>query len=238
MKIQLCIIFALILTGCATVEVEQSSYNVAVDALASSDAIKKKNYLLMPGNADVTLDDLQFQEFSAYLVRVLSAQGYVPAESAQNADIVITLSYGIGDPVTNEYSAYIPLWGKTGVSSINTSGTATAYGSSASVNTTTTYTPEYGITGFSTYTGTATTFFRYAIITAYDVDKYIETEKLVKLWQSTITSTGSSDDLRLIFPVLIAASAPYIATNSGQKINLSLKETDKVVKAVRGLPVE
>lgn len=236
MRILLFIFLAIALTGCATVR--PPTFNVAVDSLASLDAPSKKTYLLIPGNEGVTWDDLQFQEYATYLMRVLNAQGYILAKSPDEADLAIILSYGIGDPQTHQYSYSLPTWGQTGVSSANTYGSATTYGNTTSVNATTTYTPSYGITGYNTYTGIATTFFRYALITGYDFEKYKETEKQIQLWQTTITSTGSSGDLRRVFPILIGASTPYLATNTGQKVNVSLQETDKVVNAVKGLPVE
>lgn len=236
MRALLFIFLATALAGCATVK--QPTFNVAVDSLASSEALSKKTYILIPGNEGVTWDDLQFQEYAGYLMRVLNAKGYISAKSPEDADLAIILSYGIGDPQTHQYSYSLPTWGQTGVSSANTYGTATTYGNTASVNATTTYTPTYGVTGYNTYTGTATTYFRYALITGYDFEKYKEANKQVKLWQTTVTSTGSSGDLRRVFPVLVGASAPYLATDTGQKINVSLQETDKVVKAVKGLPVE
>lgn len=36
----------------------------------------------------------------------------------------------------------------------------------------------------------------------------------------------------------MAASAPYIATNTGQKIPVSLYESDNTVKIIKGLAVE
>jgi hypothetical protein len=233
----LVILVALILMlGCATMG--GPKFNVAVDSLASSEASTKKTYLLLPGNEGVTWDDLQFQEYAVYLMRVLNSQGYLQADTMKDADLAIVLSYGIGDPQTHQYSYNLPVWGQTGVSSANTYGTATTFGNSTSVNTTTTYTPTYGITGYTSHTGTKTTYFRYAVITGYDLEKYKEADKQVQLWKTIITSTGSSGDLRRVFPVLISASVPYIGTNTGQKIKVSLQESDKIVKAVKGQPIE
>lgn len=236
MRVILFTLFAIALSGCATTG--QPTFEVVVDSLASPQASSKKTFLLIPGNDGVTWDDLQFQEYANYLMRVLNAQGYVSAKSANEADLAIILSYGIGDPQTYQYSYSLPTWGQTGISSANTYGTATTYGNTTSVNATTTYTPTYGVTGYNTHTGVRTTFFRYAFITGYDFEKYKETEQQTQLWQTTITSIGSSGDLRRVFPILIGASAPYLATSTGQKVNVSVKEEDKVVKAVKGLPVE
>jgi len=230
------IIFITLLSGC--VATGQPRFQISVDSLASPVALTKKTYLLIPGNEGISRDDLQFQEYESYLKRVLKSKGYVSANSSEEADLAIVLSYGIGDPQTQQYSYSLPTWGKTGVASSNTYGTATTYGNTTSVNATTTYTPTYGVTGSTTHIGNRTTYFRYALITGYDYSEFKNSQKEIQIWKTTISSTGSSGDLRRVFPLLIAASAPYMATNTGQKIPVSLYESDKAVKAVKGQPVE
>jgi hypothetical protein len=229
------IIFITLLVGCAAT---QPSFSVSVDSLASPIAATKKTYLLIPGNKGVSHNDLQFQEYENYLKRVLNGRGYIAASSEEDADLAIVLSYGIGDPQKQQYSYSLPTWGKTGVSSANTYGTATTYGNTTSVNTTTTYTPTYGVTGSTNHTGTRTTFFRYVLITGYDYTEFKQSEKEVQIWKTTVSSTGSSGDLRRVFPVLMAASEPYIATNTGQQIPVSLSESDNAVKIIKGQAVE
>lgn len=222
-----------ILSGCATMG-QQLQYHVAVDSLASSTAKEKHTYLLLPGNEGITWDDLQFQEYALYLMRVLNSQGFISADKAEDADVAIVLSYGIGDPQTYQYSYALPVWGKTGVSSAQTYGTATAYGNSATYSETTTYTPTYGVTGYSTQLSSVTTYFRYALVTAYDFKAFKESNKQVQLWRTTITSTGSSGDLRRVFPILISAAVPYLATNTGKQVPVRLYESDEIVRAVKG----
>ncbi|KPW03541.1 hypothetical protein [Pseudoalteromonas sp. P1-11] len=230
------IIFITLLAGCAATG--QPTFYVSVDSLAASVASTKKTYLLIPGNEGVSRNDLQFQEYENYLKRVLNGKGYIAASSRDEADVAIVLSYGIGDPQTHQYSYSLPTWGQTGVSSANTYGTATTYGNRTSVNATTTYTPTYGVTGSTTHTGTRTTFFRYALITGYDYTAFKDSKKEVQIWKTTISSTGSSGDLRRVFPILMAASEPYMATNTGQKIPVSLYESDNAVKVIKGQVVE
>jgi hypothetical protein len=236
MRNLLFIFFVVGLMGCATSG--KPAYSVDVDSLASAKAASQKTYLLIPGNEGITWDDLQFQEYAIYLMRVLDAQGYKSAQSMDEADVAIILSYGIGDPQAHQYSYSLPTWGETGVSSSKTYGTARTYGNRTSVNSTTVYTPSYGITGYNTHVGTSIQYFRYAFITGYDLEEFNRSGKQIQLWQTTITSAGSSGDLRRVFPALIGASAPYLATNTGKKINVSLRETDKVIKAVRGEPID
>ncbi|MEZ7493849.1 hypothetical protein QO198_20120 [Pseudoalteromonas distincta] len=221
-----------ILFGCAST---QPSFTVSVDSLASPTADSHKTYILIPGNEGILETDLQFKEYESYLVRVLNSQGYTPANSGDEADLAIILSYGIGEPQSHKYSYSLPTWGQTGVSSSNTYGTATTYGNTTSVNTSTTYTPTYGVTGSTNHTGTSITYHRYALITGYDYAKFKQTKAEIQLWKTTISSVGSSGDLRRVFPVLIAASAPYLGTNTGQIIPVSIKESDSAVITVKGL---
>jgi hypothetical protein len=229
------LVFAMALfSGCATMR--QPPFSVAVDSLASSTAKEKRTYILLPGNQGVTWDDLQFQEYALYLIRVLNTQGFVSAEKAEDADVVIVLSYGIGDPKTQQYSYALPVWGQTGVSSAYTYGTATAFGNSATYSGTTTYTPTYGVTGYTTQVGSVTTYLRYALVTGYDFKAFKESNRQVQVWRTTITSTGSSGDLRRVFPILIGAAVPYLATNTGRQIPVQLYEFDEIVRAVKGEP--
>ncbi|MBK8163428.1 MAG: hypothetical protein IPK65_09865 [Gammaproteobacteria bacterium] len=223
----------MVLSGCATVGL-QPQYHVEVDSLASSEAKEKHTYLLLPGNEGVEWEDLQFQEFAMYLMRALNSQGFIATDKAEDADVAIVLSYGIGDPREHQYSYALPVWGKTGISSSHTYGTATSYGNSVNYSGTTTYTPTYGVTGYTTQIGSVTTYYRYALITGYDFKAFKDSNKQIQLWRTTITSTGSSGDLRQVFPILIGAAIPYLASNTGKKIPVRLYESDEVVRAIKG----
>lgn len=225
-------VLGLSLAGCAS---QQVHYSAAVDSLASPNASLAKSYVLTPGNKGVTTDDLQYQEFAGYVDRVLQQHGFVHAPTPDQSDMVIVLIYGIGDPQTHQYSYALPIFGQTGVASAQTTGTATSVGSSTYFSGSTTYTPSFGVTGYIPQTGTVTTYFRYVDLTAFDSNAYRTTQKLVELWDTKVTSTGTSGDLRLVFPILIAAASPYIAVNSGNRIEVSLTADDKQVLAVKGL---
>lgn len=222
----------LLVAGCATMG--QPRFHVVVDSLASPRAERQRSYVLLPGNDGVTWEDLQFQEYAQYVKRALQARGFQPAERPEDADVAIVLSYGIGDPQTRQYTYSLPVWGQTGVSSSHTYGTATAFGNMATYSGTTTYTPSYGVTGYTTHVGSVTTYFRYALITAYDFAEFRATNKQVQLWRTTITSSGSSGDLRRVFPILISAGVPHLDSNTGQQVEVQLYESDDAVKAIKG----
>ena len=228
-----CLIIALIafLQACAV----GPQFHVNVDSISAPEAATKTKYILLPGVKDVEVGDLQYREYAAYVERALTSQGYTKASSFAEADIAIFLGYGIGDPETHQFTYSLPTYGQTGVSSSNTYGTAHTYGNTATYSGTTTYTPTYGVTGSTTHIGTRTTYFRYMWLDAVDLDEYRKTEKEIQLWKTTVTSSGSSGDLRQVFPILVAASKPHIGSSTGKKVKVILSEGDKRVTEIKGL---
>ncbi len=221
--------------GCATMQpLQVSKYHVNVDSLSTSTQTARKNFVLLPGNKDTSVTDLQFREYAAYINRALVSRGYVPAESVEVADLAIFVLYGIGNPQEHQYSYSIPTWGQTGVSSSSTYGTLNTYGRSGTYSGATTYTPTYGIAGSTSHIGTYATYFRFLVLDAIDLSEYKQTKKEVQLWKTTITSIGSSGDLRKVFPYMVTASMPHIGTNTGQQIKVILEENDPAVLNVKG----
>jgi hypothetical protein len=166
-----------------------------IDSLAKPDATEKKRYVLLPGNKDVEATDLQFLEYAGYVEKVLSDKGFVRSSSFDDSDVAVVMAYAIGDPQTHHHTYSVPIWGKTGVSSSQTYGTVTSFGGSASYSGTTTYTPTYGITGYSTNVASQTTYTRFLVLDAYDIAVYKRDKRIEQVWTTRVVSTGSSDDL-------------------------------------------
>lgn len=225
----------LALCGCSTLSnFGRPRFNIAVDSLAASGADSKKTYLLLPGNQGVTAADLQFKEYAEYLKRVLNKRGYIYTESKDEADVAIYLAYGMGDPQTHQYSYDLPIWGRTGYYASRTNVAETTVDGKTTYRAYTTYIPSYGYIGYNSYIDTVTTYMRFAVITAYDYSQFKKDETEVQLWKTTINSTGTTDDLRRIFPILMAASIPYLATDTGRKVYLTVYENDPVVQEIKG----
>ena len=219
----------LLMAGCASVP----KYHVNVDSLQAPDTDNRKSFILLPGNKNTSANDLQFKEYAAYINRALISRGFVPAESIETAQLAIFVVYGIGDPKQHQYSYSLPVWGQTGVSSSTTYGTLSTYGNYGTYSGTTTYNPTYGITGYTSHVGTYTTYFRFLVLDALDLSEYKKSKKEVQLWKTTVTSTGSSGDPRRVFPVMVAASKPYTATNSGHQINIEIYENDPNIREIK-----
>lgn len=225
---------AVLLAGCATFRPVE--YNVAINAFSDTDAPDLRNYFLLPLDRNVDLNDLEFKEYARYVHKALSARGFRRANSFDTADVHIFMSYGIGSPEDHAYSYNVPTWGQTGVSSSHTTASVTSFGNSANVNSTTTYTPTYGITGYETRNGTVTTYTRHLTIGGTDGNLYRQTGQIKEIWRTRIVSVGRSGDLRSVFPMMLAAGYDLIAKNSGQVVQRSLAADAPVAKWMREPP--
>lgn len=230
MKFVILAMCLLALAGCAS---NTPKFIVSVDGLAPHGA-EKGLYYLFPGNDGESEDNLQFIEFSGYVEKALSYNGFERTLDKNKADIAILFSYGISDPQEYEYTYSVPNWGQTGVNS-STYGNGTIGNSSIIYNSTTTQTPIYGVTGYSQRTGVAVSFLRHANLIAYDYSGFRESGELTRTWSTFITSGGFSGDLRRVMPVMLGGSIELIGKNTGQRVDLQLKENNKKVKLIKGL---
>lgn len=197
-------------------------FNVEVDSIGNHNG--KNKYILLSGMKNIDDNNLQFQEFSKYLDKVLQQKGFVKT-NFENADVAIFLVYDISEPkqITEQYS--IPIWGQTGISSSQTYGTAN--------NQTTYYTPTYGVTGYESGTRQYTIYTRYFKVYALDIEAYKNQNKRVQIWETTVISTGSSGDLRRVFPVLVVAAKDYIGTSTGKQVEIQLAEDDQKILDIK-----
>jgi hypothetical protein len=187
----------------------------------------------LPAEKNVHPSDLEFEEYARYVDYALGKQGYQKASSADEAGLVIYLTYGIGNPEKNEYTITLPIYGQTGVSSSTTTGTINSYGNWGTYTGTTTYTPSYGVTGYQNVQGSYVTYFRYMSLSAVDLQQYRKSQEIVELWKVKVSSTGSSGDLRTVFPAMVAASEKYLGRNTGKAISITILESDSEISAVR-----
>jgi len=224
-------LLCLMIQGCVT----GPQFLVNVDSISAPEYVSNSKYILLPGVKNVEITDLQYREYAGYVERALASLGYIKASGFTEADIAIFLGYGIGEPETHQFTYSLPTWGQTGVSSSSTYGTLNTYGNTATYSGTTTYTPTYGVTGSTTHVDSCTSYFRYMFLDAVDLKEYRNTKKEKQVWKTTVTSSGSSGDLRQVIPVLVAASKDYIGTNTGKMIKVILSENDKRVIEIKGL---
>jgi hypothetical protein len=225
------LIIILCLSSCAT------GFNVKVNSYGNTDFSNIKTYIIMPGDDEIVAQSLQYKEYVAYIDRVLHDKNYRRTNDIVEADVLIFINYGISDPHTYETTKSLPVYGNTGVSSSSTAGTfkVNPYSGNVEYNQSTYYKQSRGVVGYRNVTKTSTEFYRYLHLTAVDWQTFLDTDEIIMLWQTEVTSIGSTDDLRRVFPVLVGASFEYYGKDTGQKVSINIYENDDRVKEVKGI---
>ncbi|MFN7163552.1 MAG: hypothetical protein ACK4P2_01925 [Hyphomonas sp.] len=235
----LCLFFS---GGCQT----GPNYYVNVSSIAAPEIQSGMTYRVWPSNDKVKATDLQFREYAGQVSRALESRGFTRAAEGSSPDVIAFLEYGIGAPQTRTGSYNMPVYGQTGVASstTTTTGTATAnrfgntvYGTGTATSTTTN-TPQYGIVGSTTQVYSYTEYTRYINVDAYFTSRWEQDKELIPAFTTEIVSTGSSGDLRKLFPIMLAGSLEHIASTTQGYVPVTLVESDPRISMLMGLPPE
>jgi hypothetical protein len=217
-------------TGCAHV------FHVGIDAINAGEEIANKTYVIVPGDSNTEAGDLQFREFAMYLARALKINGYTAAAPNQAAEIEICLSYGIGSPQARVRTYTVPVWGQTGTdTTTNVQTVGNRSGTISNTVATTSVTPEYGVTGYTTQQDNYTVYPRYIEIDAYRIKSSHPGDKMDELWKTTLHSEGKRNEIRSSFPAMMAAGAQYLGGNTGREIEVAITADQAAVKAIKGI---
>lgn len=210
-------------------------FTVQVDALTSPQAGLHTSYMLGVNN-DEPNDPVQalLPGSIADTNRTLIAHGFVPAPSADQATLRIELRYGISAPQTETIIYDRPIQGKTGAQASST--TVTSVSPSGETSTTTSYKPAYGVIGYRQETELRTTYTSYAVLSAFDAKEKSAMGNPIEIWRIAMRQTSAVNDLERLFPVMLAAAAPYIGASTGKRIDVILDEDDASILMVKGLP--
>lgn len=215
----LILLVSLLLTACATTP-EPLRIRSDVDALAISDAQSKRRFVILPGDKALKAQDLQFIEFKNYVEKVLAKRGFIKADSLQDGDVVLFLNYGVGEPQAFQTSYDVPVWSGWG------------------------YYPYYRRYRFYPamspyYTQRIETYMlykRYLSLEAYDMAAYLQQKTPRQLWKVTVQSRGTSNDLRLTLPYMLAAMEPYVGTNTGHMVTVDVDEFNPALQNLLSNP--
>jgi len=229
-KIIIFTFLAICLSGCGPTCI------VGVNSINSEVVTHKKHYLLLPGNENTSEKDLQFQEYATYIHRALKANGFVQA-SKEDAQVIIFATYGIGEPMAQNYSFSLPVYGQTGGGTSYFTGQSYGSGGHSSFSGSAYSPPQYGVVGSQTFSGNYITYNRYIVLDAYDADTLRKSkgETLEQAWITIVNSRGRTGDLREMLPVLVSASYQHFATNTKQTIIVEITQKDKRIQFIKGL---
>ena len=216
----LLILLLALLTACSTAP-RPMKFRTEIDSLvAAADQQGKTRFVVLPGNPGGNEQDLQFIEFKAYIEKILANRGYSKASSLQDSNVVMFLSYGVGNPEIRQYSYEVPMWNDMGYYPMSRYYRG--------------FYPGYGVGGYTQRIDSYTTFRRYLVLEACDKDAYLLQQQRKQLWKTSVQSSGSSNDLRLVFPYMAAAMQAYIGQNTGHMLTVDIDEADPLARSLLG----
>jgi predicted small secreted protein len=233
-KPALAVFVVLLATVLASSCTTTKNFQVQIDSIGTNVYEAEKTYIVVPTDQQVKPDDLRFREYAGYLQKILAEKGYREVASSEEANIIVYMTYGVGDPETHTYAYSMPIYGQIGVTvTPGHPAPQPSPGTPPSRPPFPHYSPIYGIVGSKTEYQNYTTYFRYCKIEAFDLKSLRENNQERQLWSTIITSRGSSDDLRYAMPYMLAAAKDYIGVNTGTKIEVTINEKDPKVTMLK-----
>lgn len=219
----------LLAAGCA------NSTTVKIDSLAKPKAEESISYKILNKNPAVDDDSLRYKEAAGYVRTALSGKGLYEAPNAENADLVVSLDYGVGPPqsrreVVSE-PVYVTLPGQMRTERVQV-GTD-RNGNPVYQTVTVQDPPRTEFAGYREYFVTVTVYEKFLRLNATENKPAAEGRPPSEIWTVDITSEGESRDIRKALPILAAASIDYVGKDSlGQK-TIRIKDTDKDVAFIK-----
>lgn len=210
------------------------SYHFKVDAISGGELSKGKSFVLISGNAEMKESDLRFREAANLVQTGLEGKGMHRAKDIASADLLIELTFGVGEPrevmevrsypETHwhpgfSYAIRIPIYDKNGLI--------------VSYQNRVVREPPRSYTYWDERVDSSTIFEKYLEIAAYDNRLGSAVNDPEQIWGLVITNADYSDNIREYLPYMIAAALPYIGEDTGSQIHVSLKQDDPTVNFIR-----
>jgi hypothetical protein len=234
-------IAALLVAGCTT-----STYEVKVDAIAKHDSTNPtdtQSYKIQSRNAVTDDDSLRYKEAAEFVKTALSGKGLYEAPSADTADMIVEVDYGVGSPRTKIETVSVPVYAQVGggvryeqVPTTNARGVT-------STRTVAVYEPpRTELVGFDDVPREVTIYEKYLRITARENKPAAEGKPPVQIWSVNTSTEDESKDLRKYLPIIASASVEYIGKDSSAgetiKVRVPSPTVDFIKKGLGDQPAD
>ena len=227
-RIILIFITAIFLGGCA------STYSFKVDAINNPEASEHQSYKIVSSNPEVNEEDLQFKEVAEYVKTTLSGKGLYEAPDIESADMIVDISYGIGEPQVDFKTYSTPVYAMVGGGYRTVSRPVVGPDGKPRMVTTTIYIPpRKEIIGMEEQIIPITTYEKFLRMTSRENQDADESEGPVQVWSIYVKNKDESDDLRKYLPLMAAASVDYVGENTEQQQEVKIKDTDESVAFIK-----
>jgi hypothetical protein len=178
-------------------------------------------------NASGAQGDLEFKEYGKILGSALTDLGYSAAESLAAADVAILLSYGVSEPRSFEYTTSTPVFEYVAGKTTTYTAVAVTADSAAGASVRVTQPSQLLYAGQKTVTTTEDVYTRYFRCEAVAADIVRNENRVEPLWVSTVRSSGSLSDLRVIFPLMVASSVDIYGIDTDIELPRRITTSDE-----------
>ena len=222
--------FAIFATGCAT----NRTYEVKVDAITRPAASDPQSYTLKSKNPAVGEENLRYREAAELVKTALSGKGLYEAPTAEKADMVVELDYGMEAPRTKVERVSVPVYAQVGGGVRYDTVPVTDARGNTTYRTVAVYDPpRTELIGYDDVPRQITVYEKYLRITARENKEVVEGRPPAELWSVHASAEDESKDLRKYLPMMASASADYIGRNSSSQKVVKVRENEPGVDFIR-----
>jgi len=207
-----------------SIAVSVGRVETGITAYAQPEAAVGKRFVLQGPDPQVPGGDPSWPIYARILTRALEAKGFV--SDAPSPDLIIRVSYRVGDTQTWTTTTSTPI---TGVTGTNTQTIVTPSADPTAPPTiTTTTTPVIGVVGTTESSSVSSTNMRIVRVEALNAASYAAGKPTV-VWSVLARSRGAEDDIAKVFPVMVAAMEDYFGVPAAQQVKVSKYHSDPEV---------
>jgi len=217
----------------------QTPDRVTVDALSRPAAVQSTSYRLITTNPEIDPTTLRHKEAERLVKAAMAARGLYEAPDPAEADMIVTLDYGMGEPQSRIETTSRPEFTLTsGGSYPVTVRVGTAADGRPIYQTVYVYEPpRYVYSGEYRRDYMVTTYEKFLSLSARE-NRSSADRPAEEIWTVAVTSEGESDDFRKALPLLAAAAIDYIGTETNGVQTVRIDEDDGAVEFVRSVAAE
>jgi hypothetical protein len=215
-----------------------TSYAVKVDAMAKPEAAAAgadaHSYQIKSKNPVLGEENLRYKEAADYVKTALSAKGLFEAPSADAADMIVELDYGIDAPRTKIEVVSVPRYAQIGGGVRYEQVPVTDSRGNTSLRTVAVYqAPRSELVGYDEMPQRITVYEKYLRITARENKPGIEGRPPAEIWRVQTSTEDESKDLRKYLPIIASAAADHIGQDSAKQKVVKVKDPSQVVDFIR-----
>lgn len=203
-----------------------ATYVVQVDAIsqpgqvAPKPAAEPQSFKVRPRNRQIAEDSLRYREVSGYIKTALSAKGLYEAPTAEAADLIIEVDYGMEAPRMKYQTVETPV--------VVLQQSQALPGGQGVVA------PADGrVVGWNETNEAIVVYEKYLKVSARENQQPTEGRPPPEVWSVNVTAVDKSNELRKYLPILASATANYIDTNTKQEQSVAVHEGDEAVKFIK-----